>query len=71
MATQITPVSVTEKAYGAIPKYYILCTEAKDFDKTMISTNVHCKKIYRLKSSHSPFFSMPDDLVKILEDIYK
>ncbi|HZH36952.1 MAG TPA: alpha/beta fold hydrolase [Flavisolibacter sp.] len=71
MATQTTPVGVTEKVYGAIPKYYILCTKAKDFDKTMISTNVDCKKIYRLKSSHSPFFAMPDELVKILEDIYK
>jgi pimeloyl-ACP methyl ester carboxylesterase len=71
MATQLTPVSVTEKNYGVIPKYYILCTDAKDFDKTKISTNVPCKKIYRLKSSHSPFFSMPDKLVEILGDIYK
>lgn len=71
MATQLTPVSVTEKNYGAVPKYYILCTEAKDFDKAKISTNVPCKKIYQLPSSHSPFFSMPDKLVEVIEDIYK
>jgi hypothetical protein len=71
MVTQLTPVNVTEKNYGAIPKYYILCTDAKDFDKNKIATNVPCKKIYTLKSSHSPFFSMPDKLVVILEEICK
>lgn len=71
MAPQVTPVSTTDKNYGAISKYYILCTDAKDFDKTRIASNVPCKKIYRLKSSHSPFFSMPDQLVAILDDIHK
>jgi pimeloyl-ACP methyl ester carboxylesterase len=69
MAVQLAHVSLSEENYGSIPKYYILCTEAKDFDKTKISTNVPCKKVYRLSSSHSPFFSMPDKLVGILEDI--
>jgi pimeloyl-ACP methyl ester carboxylesterase len=71
LAPQATPVSVTDKNYGVIPKYYILCTDAKDFDKTKIASNVPCKKIYRLKSSHSPFFSMPEQLVVILDDIHK
>lgn len=71
LAPQATPVHLSEKNYGAVPKYYILCTEAKDFDKTKISTNVPCRKIYRLPSSHSPFFSMPDKLVEVLEEIQK
>lgn len=64
-------VNVTDQNYGLIPKYYILCTDANDFDKTNIATNVYCEKIYRLKSSHSPFFSMPDKLADILDEIYQ
>jgi len=71
MITQLTPVSVSEENYGAIPKFYILCTEAKDFNKTQISTSVACKKVYNLQSSHSPFFSMPDKLLQKLNDIYE
>ena len=71
IAPLATPVHVTDENYGAIPKYYILCTEAKDFDKTKVASNVPCKKIYHLRSSHSPFFSMPESLVAIMEDIYK
>lgn len=61
-----TPVSVSDSVYGRIPKYYILCTESKDLDKSILPTRVHCEKIFRIKSSHSPFFSKPRKLVKIL-----
>lgn len=63
------PVSVTEAVYGAIPKYYLLCTAAKDFDKSELAKNVPCEKIYTLAASHSPFFSMPERLVEILTEI--
>ena len=69
LAALATPVEVTEKNYGAIPKYFILCTDARDFDKTDIALNTPCRKIYRLKSSHSPFFSMPDELADVLHEI--
>ncbi len=69
IAPLATPVILTDNVYGAIPKYYILCTESKNMDNTFISTNVPCKKVYKLASSHSPFFSMPDKLVAIFEDI--
>jgi pimeloyl-ACP methyl ester carboxylesterase len=61
-----TPVSLTDSVYGRIPKYYILCTESKDLDKSILPTRVHCEKIFKIKSSHSPFFSKPEKLVKIL-----
>jgi hypothetical protein len=69
IAPLATPVILTDDIYGTIPKYYILCTESKNMDNTFISTNVPCKKVYELASSHSPFFSMPDKLVAIFEDI--
>ncbi len=69
IAPLATPVRLTDDVYGAIPKYFILCTETRDMNKTFLSTNVPVKKVYRLASSHSPFFSMPEKLVKILAEI--
>jgi pimeloyl-ACP methyl ester carboxylesterase len=69
-ATNGTPVQVSDNIYGKMPKYYILCTEAKDLDKSSIAHNVSIKKLYQLPSSHSPFFSMPTKLADILVEIY-
>ena len=66
VSTLATPVQLSESNYGAIKKYYILCTEAKDLDKRILTSYVHCEKVYELASSHSPFFSMPEKLVDIL-----
>ncbi|GAB2516678.1 alpha/beta fold hydrolase [Spirosoma aerophilum] len=64
-----TPVQVTDARYGAISKVYILCSQAKDLDKRSIANNVPIEKMYTLASSHSPFFSMPEKLVAILETL--
>lgn len=64
-----TPVNVTDSIYGAIPKYFILCTESKDLDKSLLPERVKCEKVIRLKSGHSPFFSKPRKLTKILTRI--
>jgi pimeloyl-ACP methyl ester carboxylesterase len=69
IAPLATPVNLTDGMYGAIPKYFILCAETKDMNKTFLSTRVPCKKVYKLASSHSPFFSMPEKLVEILNEI--
>jgi len=69
VASIAAPVHVTDSSYGAIKKYYILCTEAKELDKSNMVMNVPCEKVYKLGSSHSPFFSMPEKLVEILSEI--
>lgn len=69
MSCLVTPVQVSDERYGNIPKYYILCTEARDLDKTLISQNVPCRKIVKLKSSHSAFFSMPKRLTRIMQRV--
>lgn len=61
-----TPVKVTEEIFGNIPKYYILCTESRDLDKSLLPTRVKCEKTVKLESGHSPFFSKPDELAKLL-----
>ncbi len=69
IAPLATPLRLTDEVYGVIPKYYILCTESQDMDKTFLSTHVLYKKVYTLASSHSPFFSMPEKLVEIVNEI--
>jgi len=64
-----TPVQLSDGIYGKIPKYYILCTQSRDSDKTPLTTRVATEKIYKLDSSHSPFFSMPDQLAAILLEL--
>lgn len=59
-------VSVTDSVYGQIRKYYILCTESKDVDKSLLPTRVKCEKLIKIPTSHSPFFSRPKELSKIL-----
>lgn len=62
-------VSVTDGIYGQIPKYYILCTEGKDLDKSLLPTRVKCEKVIKIATSHSPFFSQPKELVKIFTSL--
>jgi pimeloyl-ACP methyl ester carboxylesterase len=66
IAPLVTPVKVTDNVYGKIPKYYILCTESKDLNKAILPTRVKCEKIIKMNTSHSPFFSKPKELAKIL-----
>lgn len=61
-----TPVRLTDAIFGIVPKYFILCTETRDMDKSFFSTHVPCEEIYTLESSHSPFFSMPEKLAELL-----
>lgn len=70
VATLATPAHLTDSVYGIIKKYYILCTQAKDLDKSSLTSDVHCEKVYQLSSSHSPFFSMPEKLAYLLETLY-
>jgi pimeloyl-ACP methyl ester carboxylesterase len=61
-----TPVKVTDSVYGAIPKYYIICSEAKNGDMTQMATNVPLQKLVSLRTSHSPFFSQPEVLTELM-----
>jgi pimeloyl-ACP methyl ester carboxylesterase len=63
------PVKVTNEIYGKIPKYYILCTESKDLNKKLLPARVPCEKVISIRTSHSPFFSKPGKLAKLLMDM--
>ncbi|QHT70842.1 alpha/beta fold hydrolase [Rhodocytophaga rosea] len=61
-----TPVQLSDAIYGAIPKYYILCLEARNGDMFQMATNVPVNQIVTLSTSHSPFFSRPQALADLI-----
>jgi pimeloyl-ACP methyl ester carboxylesterase len=65
---------LTDKNFGSVPRYYIECTEDKAVTPWLqekMLAEIPCLKVYKLHSSHSPFFSMPDKLVNIILEISK
>lgn len=70
--TGVTPLKLTEGNFGRVPRYYIECTEDRavtPFIQQKMYLETPVKKVYKLKASHSPFFSMPEELVNVLMDI--
>jgi pimeloyl-ACP methyl ester carboxylesterase len=68
----ITPLQLTDENYGSIPKVYIECTEDRavtPFIQRKMYTETPCEKVYSMATSHSPFFSKPNELAGILCEI--
>jgi pimeloyl-ACP methyl ester carboxylesterase len=68
----ITPLQLSEKNYGSIPRFYIECTADKavtPFIQQKMYTETPCQKVYSMHASHSPFFSKPKELCGIFCDI--
>ena len=68
----ITPLQLSAENYGSIPRYYIECTEDKavtPFIQRKMYEETPCNKVYTMPSSHSPFFSRPNELCAILTEI--
>ncbi len=64
----IIPLQLTDENYGSIPRYYIECLQDKavtPFIQRKMYTEMPCKKVYSMDTSHSPFFSKPQELADI------
>ena len=65
-------VRLTDARFGSIPRSYIGCSEDRaitpSHQKRMVERQP-CERFETLKSSHSPFYSMPDELVKMLLEV--
>ncbi|KAL4813974.1 Alpha/beta hydrolase fold-1 [Aspergillus spinulosporus] len=62
----------TYEPWHRIPSSYILCEEDLALPlqlQEMMAAKLGTDLKYRLKSSHSPFLSMPDSLADVLEDL--
>ena len=72
IATGITPLQLTEQNFGRVPRYYIECTEDRavtPFIQQKMYNETPCEKVFKLPTSHSPFFSKPVELVDIFLEI--
>jgi len=68
----ITPLQLTEENYGTVPRVYIECTEDKAVTPSIqrkMYGETPCEKVYRMPTSHSPFFSRPQELTDIFCEI--
>ncbi len=62
----VTPVNTIGKNFGRIPRVYIECLQdqaiSPSIQKKMVA-NLPCEKVISLNTDHSPFLSMPKELV--------
>jgi pimeloyl-ACP methyl ester carboxylesterase len=69
LAPQGTPVRITAEHFGRVPRVYIECLRdqalSPSFQKRMYTASP-CQTILSLETSHSPFFSAPQQLVQHL-----
>jgi pimeloyl-ACP methyl ester carboxylesterase len=65
----ITPLRLSDENFGRVPKVYIECTQDRavtPFIQKKMYTETKCDKVYSMDTSHSPFFSRPQELADIL-----
>ncbi len=68
----MVPLQLSDENFGSVPRYYIECTDDRavtPFIQQKMYTELPCEKVYRMNSSHSPFFSQPEKLVDIFCEI--
>ncbi|MFN8253493.1 MAG: alpha/beta fold hydrolase [Ferruginibacter sp.] len=72
VSTGITPLQLTDENFGSLPRYYIECTEDRavtPFIQQKMYGEMPCEKVYKMHTSHSPFFSRPQELCDLLCEI--
>ncbi len=65
-------VMTTPERWGRIPRYYIECVRDRAINLPL-QRAMHgaspCRKVFSIDTDHSPFFSAPEELVRILMEI--
>jgi pimeloyl-ACP methyl ester carboxylesterase len=72
MLPALTRVSLSEEAYGRVPRYYIELTQDRAVTPALqqrLYEALPCERVFRLDASHSAYFSRPDELTEILTTI--
>lgn len=70
--TGTTPLVLSDENYGSVPRYYIECTEDRavtPFIQQKMYSELTCKEVFKIPTSHSPFFSRPNLLCEIFSKI--
>ena len=61
----MTPIHTTPGNFGRIPRFYISCSRDRAITPEMqkqMCENLPCERVIQMDTSHSPFFSAPDEL---------
>ena len=67
-----TAIHVTPARFGSVPKAYVECLRDKALPvelQRQMASNSECRIAASLDTDHSPFFSMPRELVASLLDL--
>lgn len=62
-------IKISKENFGRVDKLYIACLEDAGIDidnQLRMANNANIKNIIKLASDHSPFFSMPNELVEAI-----
>lgn len=63
-------VSLSDKNFGSIPKYYVKTTKDQGVStanqERMVAANGTVKEVFKLDCGHSPYFAKPKELSEIL-----
>ena len=64
-----TPIQITEEHFGRIPRVYIETLNDRGVSPSLqkkMYTASPCQRVISMETSHSPFFSAPQELVRHL-----
>jgi len=67
-----TPIHVTAERYGSVPRVYIECHRDRAVTPRMqrdMQAASPCDQVLSLDTDHSPFFSRPDELARMLDGL--
>lgn len=70
--TATAPIRITDENYGTVRRFYIELTEDRAVTPWLqqkMYTEMPCETVYKMATSHSPFFCKPQELVDILIQI--
>jgi len=65
----VTPLKVTEQRFGRVPRAYIECSDDRTITlaaQRRMQAALPCDPVFTLDADHSPFFSQPEALVRLL-----
>ncbi len=68
----VTPLQLTNEKFGSVRRFYIECTEDRavtPFIQQKMYSETVCEKVYKMPTSHSPFFSQPEELCDLFIEI--
>lgn len=72
LAPILTPINITAERFGRVPRVYIECLRDRVISPSIqkkMYTALPCQTIISMETSHAPFFSAPEELVRHLASL--